>query len=175
MEKKLYWLINSGYRKLGASAVTIHGRSCQQRYSKLADLDYIYQMCRDICKFLEMGIFLSCVEWNKHKPDCPELSSCLIARSALIKVRSLELQLVDFNILSNCYWIMSSFVAWVIFTVFCNLGYLQKSNNRGPETSVLESGWNILKDYENSSLEHWGSDTKGILAKQVILYRRMIE
>ncbi|KAB5561391.1 hypothetical protein DKX38_006348 [Salix brachista] len=36
--------------------------------------------------------------WNKHKPDCPELSSCLIARSALIKV-SLKLQLVDFNIL----------------------------------------------------------------------------
>ncbi|KAF9684432.1 hypothetical protein SADUNF_Sadunf04G0117700 [Salix dunnii] len=24
-------------------------------------------------------------EWNKHNPDCPELSSCIISSSALIK------------------------------------------------------------------------------------------
>ncbi|KAJ6409852.1 hypothetical protein OIU84_009354 [Salix udensis] len=74
--------------KWGASAVTIHGRSRQQRYSKLADWDYIYQCARkspDSLQVLGNGDVFSFVDWNKHKSDCPELSSCMIARGALIK------------------------------------------------------------------------------------------
>ncbi|KAG5247850.1 FMN-linked oxidoreductase superfamily protein [Salix suchowensis] len=55
-----------------------------QRYSKLAELNYIYQI------FWKWGYFISCVDWNKHKPDCPELSSRMIARSALIKARNIS-------------------------------------------------------------------------------------
>ncbi|GMH23603.1 hypothetical protein Nepgr_025446 [Nepenthes gracilis] len=72
----------------GASAVTIHGRSRQQRYSKLADWEYI-NMCAkkapDGLQVLGNGDVFSFVDWNKHISDCPELSTCMIARGALIK------------------------------------------------------------------------------------------
>ena len=73
----------------GASAVTIHGRSRQQRYSKLANWDYIYQCARkapDVLPVLGNGDVLSYLDWNRHKADCPELATCMIARGALIKV-----------------------------------------------------------------------------------------
>ncbi|XP_060168523.1 tRNA-dihydrouridine(47) synthase [NAD(P)(+)]-like [Lycium barbarum] len=72
----------------GASAVTIHGRSRQQRYSKLADWDYVYQCVRRAPKSLQVlgnGDVFSYLDWNKHKTECPELSTCMIARGALIK------------------------------------------------------------------------------------------
>ncbi|GMN55806.1 hypothetical protein TIFTF001_024912 [Ficus carica] len=72
----------------GASAVTIHGRSRQQRYSKLADWDYIYQCARkapDTLPVLGNGDIFSYLDWNKRKAECPELSSCMIARGGLVK------------------------------------------------------------------------------------------
>ncbi|KAG5412449.1 hypothetical protein IGI04_000016 [Brassica rapa subsp. trilocularis] len=72
----------------GATAVTIHGRSRQQRYSKSADWDYIYQCTKNASSNLQVignGDVYSFLDWNKHKSDCPELSSCMIARGALIK------------------------------------------------------------------------------------------
>ncbi|KAF5727179.1 FMN-linked oxidoreductases superfamily protein isoform 1 [Tripterygium wilfordii] len=72
----------------GATAVTIHGRTRQQRYSKLADWDYIYQCARrapDTLEVLGNGDVFSYLDWNKRRTDCPELSSCMIARGALIK------------------------------------------------------------------------------------------
>ncbi|KAK6136656.1 hypothetical protein DH2020_029600 [Rehmannia glutinosa] len=72
----------------GASAVTIHGRTRQQRYSKLADWDYVYQCTRAAPSSLQVlgnGDVFSYLDWNNHKSDCPELSTCMIARGALIK------------------------------------------------------------------------------------------
>ncbi|KAL6213720.1 hypothetical protein ACLB2K_013164 [Fragaria x ananassa] len=72
----------------GATAVTIHGRSRQQRYSKLADWEYVYQCAKKAPGSLQVlgnGDIFSYVDWNKHKVECPELSSCMIARGALIK------------------------------------------------------------------------------------------
>ncbi|KAI3446213.1 hypothetical protein Pfo_002878 [Paulownia fortunei] len=72
----------------GASAVTIHGRTRQQRYSKLADWEYIYQCAQAAPSNLQVlgnGDVFSYLDWNSHKSDCPELSSCMIARGALIK------------------------------------------------------------------------------------------
>eukprot|EP00268_Persea_americana_P044413 TRINITY_DN4490_c0_g1_i1.p1 TRINITY_DN4490_c0_g1~~TRINITY_DN4490_c0_g1_i1.p1 ORF type:complete len:697 (+),score=149.07 TRINITY_DN4490_c0_g1_i1:280-2370(+) len=72
----------------GASAVTIHGRSRQQRYSKLANWDYIYQCATkapDVLQVLGNGDIFSYVDWNNHTSNCPELSTCMIARGALIK------------------------------------------------------------------------------------------
>ncbi|XP_004230876.1 tRNA-dihydrouridine(47) synthase [NAD(P)(+)]-like [Solanum lycopersicum] len=72
----------------GATAVTIHGRSRQQRYSKPADWDYVYQCARKAPKSLQVlgnGDVFSYVDWNNHKIECPELSTCMIARGALVK------------------------------------------------------------------------------------------
>lgn len=69
--------------------MTIHGRSRQQRYSKSADWDYIYKCTKNASPSLQVignGDVYSYLDWNKHKSDCPELSSCMIARGALIKV-----------------------------------------------------------------------------------------
>lgn len=74
--------------KWGATALTIHGRSRQQRYSKLADWEYIYQCTRkapDSLQVLGNGDVFSYVDWNTHKSDCPEISTCMIARGALVK------------------------------------------------------------------------------------------
>ncbi|KAJ4716658.1 tRNA-dihydrouridine(47) synthase [NAD(P)(+)] [Melia azedarach] len=71
----------------GASAVTIHGRTRQQRYSKLADWDYIYQCAKKApaLQILGNGDIYSYLDWNKHQSECPELTSSMIARGALIK------------------------------------------------------------------------------------------
>uniref|UniRef100_A0A7N0SYZ2 tRNA-dihydrouridine(47) synthase [NAD(P)(+)] n=1 Tax=Kalanchoe fedtschenkoi TaxID=63787 RepID=A0A7N0SYZ2_KALFE len=72
----------------GAHAVTIHGRSRQQRYSKLADWEYIYQCAKKAPHSLQVlgnGDVFSYLDWNKHKVECPELSTEMIARGALIK------------------------------------------------------------------------------------------
>ncbi|THG21049.1 hypothetical protein TEA_020534 [Camellia sinensis var. sinensis] len=74
--------------KWGANAVTIHGRSRQQCYSKLADWEYIYQCARkapDALQVLGNGDVFTYLDWNRHKSDCPNLSTCMIARGALIK------------------------------------------------------------------------------------------
>ncbi|KAL5563138.1 hypothetical protein UlMin_032885 [Ulmus minor] len=72
----------------GASAVTIHGRSRQQRYSKLADWEYVYQCTRKAPEALQVmgnGDIFSYLDWNKHKDECPELATCMIARGSLVK------------------------------------------------------------------------------------------
>ncbi|XP_076896930.1 tRNA-dihydrouridine(47) synthase [NAD(P)(+)]-like [Bidens hawaiensis] len=72
----------------GASAVTIHGRSRQQRYTKQPDWEYVYECTRktpDTLQVIGNGDILSFSDWKKHKSDCPQLSSCMIARGALVK------------------------------------------------------------------------------------------
>ncbi|CAA2965253.1 tRNA-dihydrouridine(47) synthase [NAD(P)(+)]-like [Olea europaea subsp. europaea] len=72
----------------GATAVTIHGRTRQQRYSKLADWEYIYTCARAAPHNLQVlgnGDVFSYLDWSNHKSNCPELSSCMIGRGALIK------------------------------------------------------------------------------------------
>ncbi|KAF2932577.1 tRNA-dihydrouridine(47) synthase [NAD(P)(+)]-like [Oryza sativa Japonica Group] len=72
----------------GASAITVHGRSRQQRYSKLADWDYIYQCAQkapDQLHVVGNGDVFSFTDWNKHVSGCSKISTSMIARGALIK------------------------------------------------------------------------------------------
>jgi len=129
----------------GASALTIHGRSRQQRYSKLADWDYIYGCvgkAPNTFQVLGNGDVFSYLDWNKHLSDCPELSSCMIARGALIKV--LE------PICSLFFHLSYVLIGDAVFNcklniAFCILhyshGYSLKSRNSGIGTSVLVNGW----------------------------------
>ncbi|KAL2346076.1 hypothetical protein Fmac_000076 [Flemingia macrophylla] len=114
----------------GASAVTIHGRSRQQRYSKLADWDYIYQCTRKAPATLQVvgnGDVFSFVDWNNHRTECPKLATCMVARGALVK-------------------------PWI---------FTEIKEQRHWDISSGER-LNILKDFVNFGLEHWGSDTKGV-------------
>ncbi|KAG2400832.1 tRNA-dihydrouridine(47) synthase [Vigna angularis] len=114
----------------GASAVTIHGRSRQQRYSKLADWDYVYQCARKAPTTLPVvgnGDVFSFVDWNNHRTECRELATDMIARGALVK-------------------------PWI---------FTEIKEQRHWDISSGER-LNILKDFVNFGLEHWGSDTKGV-------------
>lgn len=114
----------------GATAVTIHGRTRQQRYSKLADWEYIYTCARTAPHNLQVlgnGDVLSYLDWSNHKSNCPELSSCMIGRGALIK-------------------------PWI---------FTEIKEQRHWDISSGER-LDILKDYAQFGLEHWGSDTRGV-------------
>ncbi|XP_023554076.1 tRNA-dihydrouridine(47) synthase [NAD(P)(+)]-like [Cucurbita pepo subsp. pepo] len=72
----------------GASAVTVHGRTRQQRYSKLADWEYINRcssLAPDSLQVIGNGDVFSYADWNRHKVESPKLATCMIARGALIK------------------------------------------------------------------------------------------
>jgi tRNA-dihydrouridine synthase 3 len=114
----------------GASGVTIHGRSRQQRYSKLADWDYIYQCANKAPNDLQVfgnGDVFTYLDWNKHKSECPKLSTCMIARGALVK-------------------------PWL---------FTEIKEQRHWDISSGER-LDILKDYVQFGLQHWGSDSKGV-------------
>ncbi|CAH9125082.1 unnamed protein product [Cuscuta epithymum] len=117
----------------GATAVTIHGRSRQQRYSKLADWGYIYQCAKRAPKSLQVfgnGDVFSYVDWNNHKSDCPELSTCMIARGALIK------PWIFTEIKEQRHWDISSGERLDIFKDYVRFG-LQHwgSDSKGVETT----------------------------------------
>ncbi|KAJ3679837.1 hypothetical protein LUZ60_016115 [Juncus effusus] len=72
----------------GASALTIHGRSRQQRYSKSADWDYIYKCAQNAPEGLSLignGDVCSFEDFNLHASRCARLDTYMIARGALIK------------------------------------------------------------------------------------------
>ncbi|CAN8276651.1 unnamed protein product [Cochlearia groenlandica] len=117
----------------GATAVTIHGRSRQQRYSKSADWEYIYKCTKNASTNLQVignGDVYSYIDWNKRKSDCPELSSCMIARGALIK------PWIFTEIKEQRHWDITSGERLNIFKDFVRFG-LQHwgSDTKGVETT----------------------------------------
>lgn len=102
MEKPLTVKVRTGYfegrnlihsrisdiSKSGAAALTIHGRTRQQRYSKLADWDYIYecaQQAPDELQVVGNGDIFAYTDWNEHLKNGTNLSTCMVARGALVK------------------------------------------------------------------------------------------
>lgn len=71
----------------GAAAITLHGRSREQRYTKSADWDYIEQ-CAEKIKTIPVignGDILSFDDFQRVKEVAPHVSSVMIGRGALIK------------------------------------------------------------------------------------------
>ncbi|KAG6934833.1 dihydrouridine synthase 3 like [Chelydra serpentina] len=114
-------------RKWGASMVTLHGRSREQRYTKVADWEYIAE-CAKLASPMPLfgnGDILSYEDANRAMQT--GVSGIMIARGALIK-------------------------PWIFTEVKEQRHWDISSNER----------FDILKDFTNYGLEHWGSDTQGV-------------
>ncbi|KAF7488308.1 tRNA-dihydrouridine(47) synthase [NAD(P)(+)]-like [Sarcoptes scabiei] len=122
--------------------ITVHGRSREQRYTKLADWDYIAQCNIEAKKFMEnsdpiplfgSGDILSYEEYYERLQSS-NVSGIMIARGALIK-------------------------PW-IFTEIIERKTLDISS---------QERFDILKKFVNYGLCHWGSDEKGVEKTRLFL------
>ncbi|XP_063259502.1 tRNA-dihydrouridine(47) synthase [NAD(P)(+)]-like isoform X2 [Prinia subflava] len=114
-------------REWGASMVTLHGRSREQRYTRSADWDYIAE-CARVASPMPLfgnGDILSYEDANRAMQM--GVSGIMIARGALIK-------------------------PWL---------FTEIKEQRHWDISSSER-FDILKDFTNYGLEHWGSDTQGV-------------
>lgn len=114
-------------KKWGVSMITLHGRSREQRYTKLADWDYI-STCSKLASPVPLfgnGDILSYEDAMKARET--GVSGIMIARGALIK-------------------------PWI---------FTEIKESRHWDISSSER-LDILRDFTNYGLEHWGSDTRGV-------------
>eukprot|EP00796_Vickermania_ingenoplastis_P011224 gene11224-7795_t len=76
----------SSFESYGASAVTIHGRSRKQRYTKLANWDYVERCAAATAlPVVGNGDILGWEDVAAHREACPHVTSFMIGRGALIK------------------------------------------------------------------------------------------
>ncbi|XP_057684030.1 tRNA-dihydrouridine(47) synthase [NAD(P)(+)]-like [Corythoichthys intestinalis] len=111
----------------GVSMITLHGRSREQRYTKLADWDYITN-CSKLASPIPLfgnGDILSYEDAMRAKET--GVSGIMIARGALVK-------------------------PWL---------FTEIKERRHWDISSAER-LDILRDFTNFGLEHWGSDTRGV-------------
>ncbi|CAH0487828.1 unnamed protein product [Peronospora farinosa] len=119
-------------------AITVHGRSRLQRYTKNADWDYIFQ-CSDAqqgsiddahelshVQFIGGGDVLSYQEFDDHLQN-GKLDTCMLARGALIK------PWLPTEIKERRHWDISA-----------------------------SERFELLQEFVRFGLEHWGSDQKGV-------------
>ncbi|XP_019621690.1 PREDICTED: tRNA-dihydrouridine(47) synthase [NAD(P)(+)]-like isoform X1 [Branchiostoma belcheri] len=127
-EKPFAYRVVPHLRDWGVSLVTLHGRSREQRYTKLADWDYIAE-CAKAASPMPLfgnGDILSFEDANRHRQSTG-VAGLMIARGALIK------PWIFTEIKEQHHWDISS-----------------------------HERFQILKDFSNFGLEHWGSDTQGV-------------
>ncbi|NWU99232.1 DUS3L synthase, partial [Upupa epops] len=118
-------------REWGASMVTLHGRSREQRYTRGADWDYIAK-CARIASPMPLfgnGDILSYEDANRAMQT--GVSGVMIARQ--VPAGALIKPWLFTEIKEQRHWDISS-----------------------------SERFDILKDFTNYGLEHWGSDTQGV-------------
>ncbi|XP_070272006.1 tRNA-dihydrouridine(47) synthase [NAD(P)(+)]-like isoform X3 [Myotis yumanensis] len=114
-------------RDWGAALVTLHGRSREQRYTKLADWQYIKQC---VAAASPMPLFGNGDILSYEDANCAMqtgVTGIMIARGALLK-------------------------PWL---------FTEIKEQRHWDISSSER-LDILRDFTNYGLEHWGSDTQGV-------------
>ncbi|CAI9540559.1 unnamed protein product [Staurois parvus] len=114
-------------REWGVSLVTLHGRSREQRYTKLADWEYISR-CAKIADPLPLfgnGDIFSFEDANRSLQT--GVSGIMLARGALVK-------------------------PWL---------FTEIKEQRHWDISSSER-FDILREFTNHGMEHWGSDTPGV-------------
>ncbi|XP_065335335.1 tRNA-dihydrouridine(47) synthase [NAD(P)(+)]-like [Cloeon dipterum] len=113
----------------GASLITLHGRSREQRYTKMADWAYIDECAKAAAPvpLFGNGDILSYEDYKAKREMCPNVAGVMIGRGALMK-------------------------PWI---------FTEIKEQRQWDISSSER-LDILKEYVNLGLEHWGSDDKGV-------------
>ena len=118
----------------GLSAIMVHGRSRLQRYSNLADWNYISQVSQNQSEALRHipiignGDIFSYSDFEEKQKSFPNLSSCaMLGRGALIK------PWLPTEIKERRHWDISA-----------------------------SERLDILKDFVKYGLDHWGSDQTGV-------------
>ncbi|OQV12835.1 tRNA-dihydrouridine(47) synthase [NAD(P)(+)]-like [Hypsibius exemplaris] len=121
-------------RDWGVSQVSLHGRSREQRYTKLADWKYIAE-CAEVAAaaadgnpmpLFGNGDVMNYQDYYEHLENT-KVAGMLIARGALIK-------------------------PWI---------FTEIKERRDWDISAPER-FDIFKEFTNFGLEHWGSDTRGV-------------
>eukprot|EP00850_Spirogloea_muscicola_P004584 SM000019S05128 [mRNA] locus=s19:1129493:1135724:- [translate_table: standard] len=118
----------------GASAVVVHGRTRQQRYSRTADWDYI-QKCRECApsslQVIGNGDVFSFTDWNERMAmGGPGVDTCMLARGVLIKPWLLT------EIKEQRYWDISSGERFSILQDYARFGLEHwGSDTKGVETT----------------------------------------
>ena len=111
----------------GVSAITLHGRSREQRYTRLADWDYIGECARTVeVPVFGNGDVLNYEDYNAAM-EKGKVAGIMLARGALIK-------------------------PWL---------FTEIKEQRHWDISGQER-LDIVKNFCNFGLEHWGSDDKGV-------------
>lgn len=113
----------------GVSAITLHGRTARQRYTKLADWDYINECSQrrnHSVPFVACGDVLSWEEAEEHKLN-HGADSIMVGRGALMK-------------------------PWL---------FTEMAEKRHWDISASER-FDMIKDFTNYGLEHWGADARGV-------------
>jgi tRNA-dihydrouridine synthase 3 len=122
------------FQEWGVSGITLHGRSKEQRYTKLADWDYIKQCSSLIDRSLENfpffygnGDIFNPNEYSDLLAENPSIDGIMIGRGALIKP-----------------WIFTELKTGKLWDITAN------------------ERLDILKKYANYGMCFWGSDNQGI-------------
>ncbi|ELT97828.1 hypothetical protein CAPTEDRAFT_165435 [Capitella teleta] len=115
-------------RDWGVSMVTLHGRSREQRYTRLADWKYIDKCSRlaDPMPMFGNGDIMSFEDYNFARENS-NVAGTMIARGALIK-------------------------PWI---------FTEIKEQRHWDISAPER-LDLLREFTNCGLTHWGSDTQGV-------------
>ena len=137
-------------RRAGISALTIHGRTRKQRYSRLADWSYVGKCWEashasfseldfpyDPMPLIGNGDIYSFSDYNAHMNEAP-YDALMIGRGALIK-------------------------PWI---------FTEIKEKREWDISATER-MGLLQKYCNYGLEHWGSDTRGVESTRKFLLEWM--
>lgn len=146
-------LVKRLVQETDVAAITLHGRTRQQRYTKLADWEYIGEVARTLraseieynesvttthdninsrpddrrIQFIGNGDINNWEDWYHYRDTVPEMDSIMIARGALIK-------------------------PW-IWEEIDSQQYIDKSSSERMD---------MLSDFVRYAMEHWGTDEYGI-------------
>lgn len=120
------------FKDSGVSLITVHGRSRDQRYTKLADWGYVNECAKlaNPVPVFSSGDIMSYEDYENSKKEFPNITGAMIGRGALIK------PWIFTELKENRHWDISSNERLEILKKFVNYGLDHwGSDTRGVETT----------------------------------------